>query len=225
MPGRELTFGGSGRKLPRMTVYTTTRTAVLVCATALAVAGCATTDSEPVNSQSIAAPAQNLLTSADISEVPAGTPGRAFLQYWSNLQYRAWSAALSAYEPTLARSIGVGQLVEALKTQAASFATSKPVLRGTTRVGDQYVVRYSIPDATGRLFASSISWRRSAGSWKIHYDTQLDGMLQLAAQTRVQNEIDPNASRPSKAAVQAGVQASRLQSQYLQSTYRGTSNP
>jgi hypothetical protein len=205
--------------------HRTARTALVFLITAVVITGCASEGSAPVTSQSIAAPSKHLLTSADIDKAPAGSPARAFLRHWSNLQYLSWSAALSDYEPTLARNIGVKQLVEALKTQAASFPVVKPVLRGTARVGDEYVVRYSIPNVAGDLFPTSISWRRIGRSWKIHYDTQLDGMLQTAAQARVQNEINPNASRPSKEAIQAGVEAAQLQSQYLEATYRRTSKP
>jgi hypothetical protein len=203
-----------------MTLNRTSRNASILLVTALAVAGCASNGSKSVSSQSIAAPPARLLTSTDIKKGPAGSPERAFLRHWSYLQYLSWSAAVSDYEPALARSIGVTRLVEALKTQATYFPTAKPLFRGTVRVGDEFVVRYSIPDGSGHLTPTSVSWRRVNGEWKIHYDTQLDGMLQTAAQLRVQNEIDPNASRPSKKAIQAGVEAARLQSQYLQATYR-----
>ena len=200
-------------------------TALVLLITALAAAGCTNTGSTPVSSQSIASPPKHLLTSVDIDRAPAGSPARAFLHHWSNLQYLSWNAALSDYEPTLVRSIGVTRLVEALKTQAASFPLAKPVLRGTDRIGDEYVVRYSIPNGSGQLFPTSISWRRVNGGWKINYDPQLDGMLQAAAQARVQNEIDPNASSPSKKALRAGAEAARLQSQYLQATYQRTWKP
>jgi hypothetical protein len=203
----------------------TSHPTLILLITALIVAGCASKHSQPVNSQSIAAPPKHLLTAADIAKAPADSPERAFLRHWSYLQNLSWDAALSDYEPALARYIGVARLLDALKLQASYFPTAKPLLRGTARVGDAFVVRYSVPNGYGQLVATSISWRRINRAWKIHYDTQLDGMLQFAAQTRVQNEIDPNASQPAKKAIQAGIVAARLQSQYLQSTYRAQSKP
>jgi hypothetical protein len=204
----------------------TPRRALILSVLALTLAGCASKGSQPVSSQSIAAPPKHLLTAADIAKAPADSPERAFLRHWSYLQNLSWDAALSDYEPALARYIGVARLLDALKLQASYFPTAKPLLRGTRRVGGgEFVIRYSVPNGYGQLVATSISWRRVNRAWKIHYDTQLDGMLQSAAQTRVQDEIDPNAPQPAKKAIQAGIAAARLQSQYLQSTYRGQSAP
>jgi hypothetical protein len=167
-----------------------------------------------------------MLRTADLKRATSGSAERSFLNFWSNVQYRAWSAALSQYEPTLATSVGVSNIIEALKTQNSYFQTVKPVLKGTVRVGDEAIVRYAIPDSTGHLFRTSMSWRRSGGTWKIHYDPQLDSMLQTEETARVQNSIDPNAAQPSKKALRAGADAARLQSFYLQSQFgRGQSKP
>jgi hypothetical protein len=70
-------------------------------------------------------------------------------------------------------------------------------------------------DLTGIRRVSSISWRQTPDGWKIHYHPQLDFILQVYAQTRAQNEIDPNAERPAKRALEAGARAARLQAEVL----------
>jgi hypothetical protein len=141
------------------------------------------------------------------------------LDYWSLLQYHAWSAALGIYEPRLVSSIGALNIVEALKTNASFFPIVKPLIRGESRSKDETVIRYRLPDVHGQVFQTSISWRRIGGKWRIHYDPQLDGMLQTERQATVQNELDPNASTPSPKARQAGAAAASWQSAYLQRYY------
>jgi hypothetical protein len=156
-----------------------------------------------------------LVSSADISKTAPDSPERAFLRYWSALQYSAWSAALSSFEPALVRSIGPPRLVEALKSGKEYFPTAAPTLRGSVRVGDEVIVRYRVRSPAGALVTNSVSWRRASAGWRIHYDSGLDGLLQSSVQADVQARIDPTAPRPSKQAVQAGLAASHLQSQYL----------
>ena len=189
--------------------------ALLIAAT---VAACSGNDSNPVGSKSIVTPPKQLVSPADIGKTAPDSAKRAFLQYWSDLQYSAWSAALSRFEPALVNAIGDAQLVEAFKTRAGYFPTAAPKLRGSRRVGDEIVVRYQVTDPTGRLLVSSVAWRRRSADWRIRYDPQLDGMLQAAAQARVQGQIDPTALQPSTRALQAGLEAARLQSQYLETT-------
>jgi len=181
----------------------------------MAFAGCSGSDSDAVGSQSILSEPDQLISSADIAKTPPGSAERAFLQYWSALQYSAWSAALSSLEPALKTAIGVPQLVEALKGGASYFRTVRPTLRGRVTVGNQVIVRYRAENPAGSLVTTSVAWRRTAGGWRLHYDPSLDGLLQASAQAQMQADIDPTAPRPSKRAVQAGLAASRVQSQYL----------
>jgi hypothetical protein len=197
--------------------------ALALLATAVAVAGCSSGGSEAVSSESIATVKENLLTAAEINRTRAGSPQQAFLKFWSAAQFRAWSAVLSLYEPALVKRVGVATLVEGLKSQATYFQTLKPVMQGVVRVGDQAIVRYEVPDGAGQLFATSMSLRRSGGTWRIHYDPQLDSMLQTGETARIQSVIDPNAPKQSKGALVAGANAGRLQSYYLQSQYQGAS--
>jgi hypothetical protein len=183
--------------------------------TSAALSGCSGNDSGAVGSESIVTPPDHLISSADVSKTPVGSAERAFLRYWSVLQYSAWTAAVSAFEPSLVRFIGAPQLVEALKTGSSYFRTVKPTLRGRVRAGDEVIVRYRVENPAGSVVTSSISWRRTPRGWRIHYDPSLDGLLQASAQAQVQTDTDPTAAQPSKRALQAGLAASRVQSQYL----------
>jgi hypothetical protein len=165
--------------------------------------------------ESVVTPPEHLISSADIAKTAPNSAERAFLRYWSNLQSSAWSAALASFEPGLVNAITVPRLIEALKTGATYFPTVAPTLRPSVRVGDQIIVRYRLPSAAGAIVTSSVSWRRTSAGWRIHYYPALDAMLQASTQAQVQASIDPNATEPSKQAVQAGLAASRIQSQYL----------
>jgi hypothetical protein len=199
--------------------------ALALLTTTLVSAGCSSGGSELVSSQSIASVESNLVTTADIRRTPPDSAERAFLRFWAYVQYRGWSAALADYEPALVSSVGATNIIEGLKTQSSYFERVKPLLKGTVRLGNQAVVRYIIPDAAGNPMPTSISWRRVGNAWRIHYDPQLDGMLQAAEMARVQMAVDPNAPKPSKAALKAGADAARLQSFYLQSQSQQSPKP
>ena len=77
------------------------RSALTLSVLAIAVAGCASKHSQPVISQSVAAPPKHLLTASDIARMPADSPERAFLRHWSSLQNQSWDAAVSDYERQL----------------------------------------------------------------------------------------------------------------------------
>jgi hypothetical protein len=193
-----------------------TSAVILVAVAVTAVgAGCSGNGTDGVSSESVIAEPEQLISSADLAKTPAGSPERAFLNYWSALQYSGWSAALASFEPALATAIGVPQLVEALKSGAPYFRSVKPTLRGRVRVGEQVIIRYRIKNPAGSVAPSSISWRKTPGGWRIYYDPSLDGLLQASAQAQVQGDIDPTAAQAAKRAVQAGLAASRTQSQYL----------
>lgn len=192
-----------------------TASALLALLAAAAFTSCSGKENDAVSAESIVTPPERLISSADIAKTALGSPERAFLRHWSALQYSAWSVVLSNFEPALVRFIGAPLLVEALKPGAAYFRTARPMLRGRVRVRDQVIVRFRVQNIAGTSVTSSISWRRTSLGWRIHYDPSLDAMLQASMQEQVQAEIDPTAAQPSKKALQAGLGAFRLQSQYL----------
>lgn len=155
-----------------------------------------------------------LVTSAQINDQPAGSAQRAFLTYWSDLQYEAWANAASAYDPPLQRALGLDRITEGLKAQAAFYRSARPQLRGTSKEDGRTTIRYTVKNADGEEIPRSITWVRGGG-WKIFYDPTLDDGLAQAARAKVQTAVDPTAQKPSKSALRAADEASRLQSRYL----------
>jgi hypothetical protein len=199
---------------PKRASLARTLAALLAVSGALSFSACSGDDSASVTAESVADEAERLVSREDLRRTSVGSPERAFLTYWSHLQYASWSLALDYFEPELVAVLGEADLVEAFKIQTSYFRSVKPTLHSSVRLGDEVVVRYRLRGA-GKAFPMSISWRRSGGRWRIHYDPQLDAMLQSAVQTRVQSEIDPAATTPSRGALKAGLRAARRQSDYL----------
>jgi hypothetical protein len=188
--------------------------ALLAMVGALSVGACSSDDSTSVTAQTITHEPERLVSQRDLRKTTVGSPQRAFLSYWSHLQHESWSLALNYFEPELAAALGEADLVEGFKIRSSYFRSVKPILYSSVRLGDEVVVRYRLRGLDTEV-PVSISWRRSGGRWRIHYDPQLDAMLQSSVQTRIQNELDPGAATPSREALKAGLRAGRRQSEYL----------
>jgi hypothetical protein len=188
--------------------------AVLAVSGALFVGACSSDDSGSVAAQTVVDEAERLVSRRDIRQTAPGSPERAFLMYWSHLQYGAWSVALDYFEPELAAALDESDLVEGFKIQSSYLRSVKPILNSSVRSADQVIVRYRLKGSSTTA-PMSLSWRRSGGRWRIHYDSRLDALVQSSVQTRVQNAIDPAASTPAAAALKAGLRAARRQSDYL----------
>ena len=177
-----------------------------------------TRDGEPVSrvdSQSIADPAYRLVTRAEVDRTKPNSPDRAFLNYWSTLQFSSWVEALSYFDRELVRSIGAPLLLEALKSQQLAFRLAKPLIVRTYARQGKWVIRYLLRGIDDKVQPSAIQWQRTGSGWRIYYFPELDNMLRTAAQGRVQTDVDPLAPTPSKRAIRAGAEAARRQSAYI----------
>jgi hypothetical protein len=149
-----------------------------------------------------------------IGKARRGSAERAFLQYWSDLQFQAWPSAARMFEPGLRRLVGDDVLIRALANQAAAYRASRPDVVSATTRGDRALVRYLRIGIEGTAPASS-SWRRYArGRWLISYDPLLDQALADLRQRETQERIDPLAQRPVPEAIRAASEARRIQSLY-----------
>jgi hypothetical protein len=156
-----------------------------------------------------------LVTQAEIEHEASGGVRRAFLEYWSALQFQGWNEAAKTFEPGLRRYVGTDALIRALANQGGSYRSSRPDIQYTTTRGNSALIRYFRVGADAPV-ATSISWtREGSGRWLISYDPLLDQALGDARQLEVQQNTDPLAQKPSAAAVRAGTRARRLQSQYV----------
>jgi len=163
---------------------------------------------------------KTLVSEKDLSQALAGSPERAFLQYWSDLQFSNIKQAIALYDPRLRAEIGVARLGEALKTAIPVFRSSKPVLHRTERNGDDATIYYFAPvtrsEQSKGTVPLSITLRRRGDRWLITYDAALDTGLRASEQLLVQARVKGIGSSPDPRALAAGEAASRLQSSYLQ---------
>jgi hypothetical protein len=186
----------------------------------LVVAGCGGgSDSNPPTE------ARNLLTTKEIQKYPADSAERAFLSFWSDLQYQSWAEAAAYYSPAFREFVGTAKVIGAKKVDASIFPLIKPTIVGSTEDGDVTTIRYStvLPEGTTEL--GSTSWRKEDGNWAMIYDSRLDPELNQFARNQVEIEengaVSSDASKgPSPAAGQAGVEASHLQAEFLEEALR-----
>ena len=82
----------------------------------------------------------NLVSQAEADRQSAGGVERAFLEYWSDLQYQSWAEVASYYEPAFRDSVGTAAIIGGKKINGSSYPQLKP----------------AIIDATCRLVYSSL---------------------------------------------------------------------
>jgi hypothetical protein len=156
-----------------------------------------------------------LYTDEQIDRAPAGSPRRAFLDYRRSLQVQAWRDAIGWLDPAFVDFVGETRLVAAYQSQAPHFRSVRPKVLWTRQTGRTAVVAYAVNDAAGDTIVHSIQWKRAGdGSWRIDYDSFLDGALASSAQTDAQMQDDPLATEPGAAALRAGAAARRLQAEF-----------
>lgn len=200
----------------------TRRSAARAVASILAVAliGCGSSSNKPdaVEGTSIAdgvrAPSKTEITGKDLKRFDQAAASRAFMGFWSDLQWQSWIEALDRYSPGLQRVVGDRNIYEALKHQAPFYRSVKPSVESESTRDGLTTIRYSYSQSGDRKLNSTI-WRREGGRWKMVFDGFLDTALESWAQFRVQQTTSPRATAPTKQAIKAGVEASELQGRYL----------
>ena len=155
-----------------------------------------------------------MIRDTEIQKAPTGSVERAFLQYWSDLQFQAWPIAARTYEPGLREFVGDDALIRALSNQGPVYLSTRPDIVSARTTGDRAVIRYfRIGEQATQ--PASMSWvRGEGGRWLIAYDALLDEALAQSRQLEVQQSIDPISQKPMPAAVRAGNRARKLQSDY-----------
>jgi hypothetical protein len=187
-------------------------------AAAFAVSGCGNTDAAP----DPAASSNNVLSTAQLSRYPAGSPQQAFLAYWSALQFQAWPEVASYYDPRLRALVGTASLIGAKKQNTSTFPDLKPAIVSVDTGGDgDKTIHFTLKFADGSTEQTSTTWRLEGGNWQLIYDSRLDGELAQFAQSRAETEqngavrTDESQPEPAAATREADV-ASHLQAEFLQ---------
>ncbi len=152
----------------------------------------------------------------EVTRQPVGSPQRAFLDYWLDLQHEAFVDALRWFSPHLAACLGQARIVTALQSEAPFYASSRPNISFVNRSGTSATILYrarSVPSPNSTSL--SVTWMLIGGKWRLAYDPFLNEALRQAAE----NAISPGTAA-SKQALLAGEQAARLQSGCLQTHRR-----
>jgi hypothetical protein len=185
---------------------------------AVSIAACGTSASGPA---STTAP-NNLVGHKELVKYPDGSIDRTFLEFWSNLQFHSWADVAAYYDPSFRHFVGTASLINAKKVGASVYPLLKPNLVRTSSNQGVTTVYYMVINEDGTRELASTTWRKVGGNWEMVYDSRLDAELAQLAQEKVQlTEAGPagasGAEQPlSPKALQAGKQASQLQSQFLQ---------
>ncbi len=195
--------------------------ALALLALAALVTGCGSSASEPAGTN---AP-NNLLTPAELSRYPEGSVQSAFLNFWSDLQFRSWSDAAAFYSPAFRDFVGTANVIGAKKLNGSIYPLLKPTIVRIGQGPEGKTVYYSVRETDGTKELASIAWRDEGGNWQIVYDSRLDGELQQLAQNRVELErkgaLPKTEEEVSPAAVKAGNEASQLQAEFEQRELKG----
>jgi hypothetical protein len=179
--------------------------------TAAATAGCG--GSSDSKQPTTTAPRQVLVGAKDLRRFKRGSVQRAMLDYWSSLQFHAWPQAISFLDPRLRDLLGTERLSRALEAGAGAFQATAPQIVSVQTRGRITTIQYRLRAEGGDRLESS-SWRREGGDWAIVFDSGLNPVLRVYAQT----SIDGNsAAKPSKRAARAAQAVGGLQARFLAS--------
>ncbi len=201
-------------------LFAARRGAAFACLATLAVlftfSSCGTKDS---NQTSSLAPS-NVLQPSDFSRYPEASAERAFIEYWSDLQYRSWANMAAYYHPRFRDFVGTDAVIGAKKLNASIYPLLKPAIVRVDADGEDTTVYYTLRLTTGSKELNSITLRRDDGNWQIIYDSRLDEELAQLAQNRAEikeeGALRTDASTPPSAqAVRAAQSAAQLQARFL----------
>jgi hypothetical protein len=189
--------------------------AVSILAFGLAACGSSTDPPAP----SATAP-NNLVSQSEADKQPAGRVERAFLEYWSALQYQSWAEVAAYYEPAFRDSVGTVAIIGGKKINGSSYPQLKPEIAQVRDSDDFTTIDYSLQFIDGTKELASVTWRRLGGSWQLVYDSRLDAELRQYAENRVETELNgalPNDPADiSPAAARAGAAAAQAQARFIE---------
>ncbi len=162
----------------------------------------------------------NLVSQSEADRQPAGSAERAFLEYWSDLQYQSWAEVAAYYEPAFRDSVGTAAIIGGKKINGSSYPQLKPAIVRVRDKGDFTTINYSLVFIDGTKELASVTWRKDGGSWQLVYDSRLDAELKQYAENRVELEqngtLPTDAANASPEAVSAGALAAQAQARFIQ---------
>ncbi|MGA8745501.1 MAG: hypothetical protein WB507_06530 [Solirubrobacterales bacterium] len=205
---------GRSRQLARRAIPTAF---VAVIAT-LALTACGSSEASKPSSSSSEPSA--LISTTELKKYPEGSVQQAFLNFWSDLQYRSWADAAASYEQAFRKFVGTAKIIAAKRINSSTYPLLKPEIQRIGRRLGETTVYYTVRLPEGTKELNSITWRRLGGNWQIAYDSRLDLELDQLEENRVEIEkngkLPTNPQQVSPAATKAGNEGSELQARYRQ---------
>jgi hypothetical protein len=162
----------------------------------------------------------NLVSQSEADHQPSDSVERAFLEYWSDLQYQSWAEVAAYYEPDFREAVGTAAIIGGKKVNGSSYPQLKPTLVGTRESGGTTTIKYSLLFIDGTKELASVTWRKRDGNWQLVYDSRLDAELRQYAENRV--ELEDNGVLPTDPAdvtpeaIRAGATAAQAQARFIQ---------
>jgi hypothetical protein len=193
---------------------------VAVSVLALSLAACGDSSDPPA---STADAPDNVISQSEADRHPAGSVERAFLEYWSALQYQSWAEVASYYDPAFRNFVGTAAIVGAKKINGSSYPQLKPEIARVLPHSGFLTLTYSLQFLDGTRELASTTWTKAGGSWQLVYDSRLDAELSQFAENRVeiaQNGVLPtDPTEVSPDATRAGAAAAQEQARFLQQAF------
>jgi hypothetical protein len=187
--------------------------AVLV---SVSLAACGSSSANP----SSTTPPNNLISQAELKKGPATGVEHAFLEFWSDLQFRSWAEVASFYLPAFRESVGTAAVIGGEKINASSYPQLKPEVESISGRSGLTTIKYTLQFIEGDRELASITWQKHGGNWEIVYDSRLDAELSQFAEDRVElartGALPTEASQISPEAARAGSVAAQSQARFLQ---------
>jgi hypothetical protein len=145
----------------------------------------------------------------DVADFKAGTPQRAFAEYWRAVDLEDYGTAVLFLSDRLRRQLDAQYLPIAFANERQNDHPLKPLVRGVRTVRGQTTLAYYTRAADGKLRPTSVSMERDGGQWYISFSPTLGESYGAAVQQAVQADIDPSARTAGRRAQAAGSSAAR----------------
>jgi hypothetical protein len=154
------------------------RVVLLLALAALpALAGCGSGSAQPV---SLPGATQQLLSQTDVNAQPPGSPERAFLAWWRDVQYANLAQFKLELVPALRDSFAPrGKMPDAINYFSGALRSARPKIRDVSRTGTTAVVyaiiSYRQPVGTSRYVTTTVprafTFTKIGGRWLLADDS------------------------------------------------------
>lgn len=151
-----------------------------------------------------------LLNEDDLERYPPASAQRAFLNWWSDLQFRSWPDAIARLDPGLKDTIGSTTLIDGFEPNSAWYPTAQPRVLMRKKSRGTVTLRYAVaaPDGEQVLTENAVMVDSPAG-WRIVYDSTLDSAVRAGLAERIRIEEDPTLGGPPPRALRASQELNR----------------